>query len=130
MVSEAVLPLSVSASSGHPFDTLQSVGTCLPLWDTPKIPNCLLFWNFSDSHHLQILEDFCRDTLQGWHLGETSLPNSSSPASKCFFFGHPDTGFLLPFYPVLPFRFIFQTICFLLEHLISVWFSYFSSFLN
>lgn len=85
MVSEAVWPLSVSASSGHPFDTLQSVGTCLPLWDTPKIPNCLLFSHFSHFHHLQILEDFFRDTLQGWHLGETSLPNSSSPTSKWVF---------------------------------------------
>ena len=41
-----------------------------------------------------------------------------------------DTGFLLPFCPMLPFRFIFQTVCFLLEHLISVWFSYFSSFFH
>ena len=46
------------------------------------------------------------------------------------FLGMPRCWISSPFLPRAAFRFIFQTVCFLLEHLISVCFSYFSSFFN
>lgn len=83
-MNEAILTAVHVSRQCVPFwqNTLQEYGYTSHFVGTPKIPNCLLFRNSSHFQHLQIFKDFCRHTLWGLHLRETSSLSSTSPASK------------------------------------------------